>query len=60
MEYNKIINENQFGFRKGHGTQHAIISLINKIGKLVDRGDIGINMFLDLKKHLIQSLILSF
>ena len=50
MERNKTINENQFGFRKGHGTQHAIISLIDKIGKSVDSGDIGINMFLDLKK----------
>ena len=50
MERNKTINENQFGFRKGHGTQHAIISLIDKIGKSVDRGDIVINMFLDLKK----------
>ena len=50
MERNKIINENQFGFCKGHGTQHAIISLIDKIGKSVDRGVIGINMFLDLKK----------
>ena len=50
MEHNKIINENQFGFRKRHGTLHAIKSLIDNIGKSVDRGDIGINMFLDLKK----------
>ena len=41
MEHNKIINENQFGFRKGHGAQHAIISLIDNISKSVDdRGDI--------------------
>ena len=52
MEHNKIINENQFGFRKEHKTQHAIISLIDKIGKSVDRGDIEINMFLDLKKNI--------
>ena len=51
MEHNKIINENLLGFPKRHGTQHAIISLIDNISKSVDdRGDIGINMFLDLKK----------
>ena len=49
MEHNKIINENQFGFCKGLGTLHAIISLMDNISKSVNRGDIEINMFLGYK-----------
>ena len=50
MDRNDIICSNQFGFRKNHSTQQAIITLINKITSDVDSGDIAVNIFIDLKK----------
>ena len=50
FDRNDSIHENQFGFRKGHSTNHAIITLVDKITKSVDCGDIVINIFVDLKK----------
>ena len=35
---------------KKHGIQHAIITLVDKVTKAVDSGDIVINMFIDLRK----------
>ena len=35
---------------KKHGTEHAIITLVDKVSKSVDSGDIVINMFIDLRK----------
>ena len=37
-------------FPEKHGTQHAIITLVDKVSKSVDSGDIVINMFIDLRK----------
>ena len=50
LEENGVISKFQFGFRKKHGTQHAIITLVDKVTKAVDSGDIVINMFIDLRK----------
>ena len=50
MDRNDTICSNQFGFRKNHSTQQAIITLINKITSDVDSGDIAVNIFIDLKK----------
>ena len=44
-KYN-ILYQNQFGFRQGHSSRHALITLVNKINQSLDSGDI----FLDLKK----------
>ena len=38
MDRNDTICSNQFGFRKNHSTQQAIITLINKITSDVDQG----------------------
>ena len=48
-KYN-ILYHNQFGFRQGHSTHHALISLVDKIIKSLDSGDIVIGVFLDLQK----------
>ena len=57
--YNKLIkfldkynihDQNQFGFRQGHSTHHALITLVDKTTKSVDNGDIVISVFIDLKK----------
>ena len=47
-KYN-IINENQYGFRKGHSTTQAIISFVNNIYSKI-RMNTVIGLFLDLKK----------
>ena len=47
---NDIIYKYQFGFRKKHSTQHAIITLVDRITSSLDSGDLVIGVFLDLKK----------
>ena len=59
LMYNKLYNfieaidilyAHQYGFRRGHSTQQAIITLINKITKSVNSDDFVISVFIDLKK----------
>ena len=50
LETKATIHDRQFGFRTNHSTQHAIITLVDKITKSVDSGDIVINLFVDLRK----------
>ena len=50
MNENKIIYKYQFGFRQEHSTQQAIISLVDKITKSLDSGDIVIGFIFGLKK----------
>ena len=53
MDKNDTIYKYQFGFRKSHSTQHAIITVVDKIKSSLDSGDLIIGVFLDLKKmHL--------
>ena len=50
LEENNLFYCNQFGFRKSHGTNHAIITLVEKVSKALDTGKFVIGVFLDLKK----------
>ena len=50
LETKGTIHDCQFGFRTNHSTQHAIITLVDKITKSIDSGDIVINLFVDLRK----------
>ena len=52
-KYN-ILDQNQFGFRQGHSSHHALITLVNKITQSLDSGDMVIGIFLDQKRHLTQ------
>ena len=47
---NNILYDHQYGFRKGRSTQQAIITLVDKIAKSQDIGDIVITLLIDLKK----------
>ena len=47
---NNILYDHQYGFRKGLSTQQAIITLVDKITKSQDIGDIVITLLIDLKK----------
>ena len=46
IDANHFLNKYQFGFRKSHSTNHAIISLVEKINNALDSGKISIGVFL--------------
>ena len=39
LDKNKVLYQNQFGFRQGHSTHHALITLVDNITKSLDNGD---------------------
>ena len=47
---NDIMYDKQFGFRKGHSTSHAIITLVEKVSKALDTGKIVVGVYLDIRK----------
>ena len=47
---NNILYDKQFGFRKGHSTSHAMITLVNKVSKSLDEGKIVGGLYLDIRK----------
>ena len=47
---NNVLYDYQYGFRHSHSTQQAIITLIDRISKSLDKDDIAIIILLDLKK----------
>ena len=50
LEINKSIYELQFGFRENHSTNHAIISIMQKIQEAIKNDNIAIGIFIDLQK----------
>ena len=40
-----ILHKYQFGFRKQHSTNHAVISLVEKLHNALDQGNIAITWF---------------
>ena len=50
VDKNKIISNQQYGFRKSRSTEFAIIEVIDKITKAIDQGKYTIGIFLDLSK----------
>ena len=46
----KLFTEHQYGFRKEHSTEHAVLELIDRITKTMDNDEIPINIYLDLSK----------
>ena len=47
---NNLLYKYQFGFRKGHSTEHALISLVDKISEELDSGKQVLGVFLDFSK----------
>jgi hypothetical protein len=45
-----IISPNQYGFRAGHSTKHAVIDLVNHILNLLDNKKTVLSVFLDISK----------
>ena len=48
FEDNKLFNQNQYGFRPGHSTEHAPLELVDKITSQMDNNETPISIFLDL------------
>ena len=46
------ITNNQYGFRSGHSTSHALLEFIHKVVDVFDKKEIMIGLFLDLSKAL--------
>ena len=49
LDIYNILDQNQFGFRQGHSTHHALITLVDNIAKSLDNGDIVIGVFIDFR-----------
>ena len=47
---NKVLYDYQFGFRSKNNTQHALITLVERITTSLDVGNIVISLFIDFKK----------
>ena len=45
-----FLNSSQYGFRKGHSTQHAILDIVNDIQSNMNRRLLSCGVFIDLKK----------
>ena len=50
FEKNKLLFDNQYGFRPKHSTEHAALELIDRIINKLDTNEIPLNIFLDLSK----------
>ena len=50
LNSNQEFLDKQFGFRANHSTDHAILSIVDRIQKAVDEHDFSCGIFLDLSK----------
>lgn len=50
IEKDQILSQSQYGFRKNHCTQHAILDNVNTIQSNMDAGSFSCGVFIDLKK----------
>ena len=50
LEASNVIYSRQFGFRKAHSTNHALISMVERIKKHLDKGQVAVGVFVDLQK----------
>ena len=47
---NNYLSPNQYGFRKMHSTEHAVMEVADRITSELDRGNTSLTIFLDLSK----------
>lgn len=50
LEKSNVIYDLQFGFRKEHSTNHALVNLVSNVNDVLDRGEFACGLFLDLQK----------
>ena len=47
---NNLLYWKQFGFKKGHSPEHAILYLVEKINQSFEKNEFTLRMFVDLSK----------
>ena len=52
VDKNDILYKYQFGFRRQHSTNHAVITLVEKITNALDKGKVVVGCFLDLRESI--------
>ena len=57
FEEHNILYKLQFGFRKKMSTGHSLVEITEEIKESIDNGKFGCGIFIDLKKLLIQLII---
>ena len=50
LERNEVIYKHQYGFRKKHSTNHALISITEQIRKALDDNKLAFGIFVDFQK----------
>ena len=50
LDKNSIFYDKQFGFRAKHSTDHAILSIIDKIQTAIENRELSCGIFLDFSK----------
>ncbi len=50
LEIHNVIHNKQFGFRRKHSTNHALIELTESVRNALDKGKISYAVFIDLQK----------
>ena len=50
IEQHDLLYPSQYGFRKGHSTQHAILDIINAIQANMNQRLLSCGVFIDLKE----------
>ena len=50
LQENNILHDHQYGFRKKHSTEHALLQLTNIISSAMDQKKFALGVFLDLTK----------
>ena len=50
LEKFEILYQNQYGFRRGHSTMHALVELVGNIKNSIDNGEMTCGIFVDLSK----------
>ena len=48
--HNNLFYESQYGFKKNHATEFAVLELIDRITQSLDNGKTPVNIYLDLSK----------
>ena len=51
-----ILYHNQFGFRRGHSTSHALVHLINNIASAIDHNEATAGVFLTYRSEAFDTL----
>ena len=55
---NNILYSKQFGFQKGHSTEHGIIQLIDQINNNFENNEFTVRVFIDLVFDTVDHRIL--